>query len=226
MTPAGSRYAPAGTMNCPAPAIPAFGAGFSGTISGAFSAAVSAVFSGAFPGALSSAFSGAFCSWTAGVLGVTLGVNPVSSSPGMRTLTGGALPFGSESNTIGSTMTAPSQSAMGPTSRPRPRRGVVFNDGGLDLHVEKNTGKKASISPTRPGQRRQVPTRDSRRHRAHHAGDILIPEHAENGDRLGRKAALCEICRQHGRRFRVMRDVEDHLRPSGQDLEPTRQSEL
>ena len=61
-----------------------------------------------------------------GVFGVTLGMNPLSSSAGMRTLTGGALPLGSESNTIGSTITAASTSAMAPTSRRRPRRFSVL----------------------------------------------------------------------------------------------------
>ena len=59
-------------------------------------------------------------------MGVTLGVNPLSSSPGMRTLTGGALPFCSGSNTIGRTMTAASTSAMAPTRRRRPRRFSVL----------------------------------------------------------------------------------------------------
>src|SRR6185295_3659971 len=166
-------------------------------------------------------------------LGVTLGVNPVSSSPGIRTLTGGALPFGSESNTIGRTMTAASTSAIAPTNRRRPRRcsvltswssaigagngekgaehddfiilsrcasgggerfghACVFEEPVLNFFFQKYFPQVGRSGPPGSRQRRQMPTRDARRHCTHHAGNILVLEHAEYGNRLRRESTGAE----------------------------------
>src|SRR5258706_3019473 len=221
-----------------------FGSGFSATGSGAFSTA----FSGAFSGAFGAAFS------TGGVFGVTLGMKPDSSSPGMRTLTGGALPLGSESKTIGSTMTAASTSAMAPTSRRRPRRfsvltssdsaidigdrqegaehddliilGGFFSCGGKriangwmfscfcsNFKFHENLRQQTRIGTARPRQGRNMPFRDARRHRAQHARDVLVLEHADHGDRLRRIAAVAQVCREPRGGLRVVRHIEDHLWP-------------
>ena len=72
----------------------------------------------------------------------------------------------------------------------------MFNDRFLDLQIKKNIGKKSRIRPSRPRQGRQVPARDPRRDRAHDASDILVAQHAENGDRLRGETAIPEIRRK------------------------------
>ena len=154
--------------------------------------------------------------------GTGFGVNEVSSSPGMRTLTLEAVGRGSGSNTIGRTMTASkhqgdgadqaapaaalqcfdvlrfSHSVTSPTVRKDPNttilsfspalpsaRGEGFAYGVvccLPCPLASLFSRTSARRAARARQGSEMPARDARRQLAQHAGDVLVAQHAEDGD--------------------------------------------